>query len=314
MKAIQFIKKYAIFVAFIALLILFSVASPNFLTVKNFMSVARQASMSGVASVGILFVLLLGGIDMSIGSSVSLVCVFGAMLMVNFGVHPLAASLISIVLATAVGTFNGFFVSTLGIPAFISSLAFMRILSGIAFLISGGMPIYGFSEKFRLLGQGYVGFVPIPVIIMAICFAIGSFILNRTVFGRYIYAVGGNEEAAKLSGIRTKIVKYAVYALSGTFAGLAGLIMLARLGSGQATAGDGFEFEVITAAVLGGTSISGGSGKISGVIVGVLFMAFLNNGLVLTNVNAYVQKVIIGAVLVAAVSFDFLARRNGEKK
>lgn len=206
---------------------------------------------------------------MSIGSSGSLVCVFGAMLMVNFGVHPLAASLISIVLATAVGTFNGFFVSTLGIPAFISSLAFMRILSGIAFLISGGMPIYGFSEKFRLLGQGYVGFVPIPVIIMAICFAIGSFILNRTVFGRYIYAVGGNEEAAKLSGIRTKIVKYAVYALSGTFAGLAGLIMLARLGSGQATAGDGFEFEVITAAVLGGTSISGGSGKISGVIVGV---------------------------------------------
>ena len=145
---------------------------------------------------------------------------------------------------------------------------------------------------------------------MIVCFAIGSFILNQTTFGRYIYAVGGNEEAAKLSGIQTGTVKYAVYGLSGTFAALAGLIMLARLGSGQASAGDGFEFEVITAAVLGGTSISGGSGKISGVIVGVLFMAFLNNGLVLMNVNAYVQKVIIGCVLLIAVSFDFIARRN----
>lgn len=310
MKVIEVVKKYAIFVAFIALLVLFSIASPNFLTVKNFMSVARQASMSGVASVGILFVLLLGGIDMSIGSSVSLVCVLCAMLMVNFNVHPLLASLVSILIATLVGLVNGFFVSTLGIPAFISSLAFMRILSGIAFLISGGMPIYGFSENFRLLGQGYVGFIPIPVIIMIVCFAIGSFILNQTTFGRYIYAVGGNEEAAKLSGIQTGTVKYAVYGLSGTFAALAGLIMLARLGSGQASAGDGFEFEVITAAVLGGTSISGGSGKISGVIVGVLFMAFLNNGLVLMNVNAYVQKVIIGCVLLIAVSFDFIARRN----
>lgn len=247
---------------------------------------------------------------MSIGSSVSLVCVLCAMLMVNFNVHPLLASLVSILIATLVGLVNGFFVSTLGIPAFISSLAFMRILSGIAFLISGGMPIYGFSENFRLLGQGYVGFIPIPVIIMIVCFAIGSFILNQTTFGRYIYAVGGNEEAAKLSGIQTGTVKYAVYGLSGTFAALAGLIMLARLGSGQASAGDGFEFEVITAAVLGGTSISGGSAKISGVIVGVLFMAFLNNGLVLMNVNAYVQKVIIGCVLLIAVSFDFIARRN----
>lgn len=313
MKVIQVVKKYAIFVAFIALLVLFSIASPNFLTVTNFMSVARQASMSGVASVGILFVLLLGGIDMSIGSSVSLVCILCAMFMVDYSVHPLLASLSSLGIATLVGLINGFFVSSLGIPAFISSLAFMRILSGIAYLISGGMPIYGFSETFRLLGQGYVGFIPIPVIIMIICFLIGSFILNRTVFGRYIYAVGGNEEAAKLSGIRTGAVKYAVYALSGTFAGLAGLIMLARLGSGQASAGDGFEFEVITAAVLGGTSISGGYGKISGVIVGVLFMAFLNNGLVLMNVNTYVQKVIIGVVLVVAVSFDFLARRNNKK-
>lgn len=310
MKVIQLVKKYAIFVAFLALLVLFSIASPNFLTVKNFMSVARQASMSGVASVGILFVLLLGGIDMSIGSSVSLVCVLCSMFMVNYGIHPLFAAIMSILVATLVGTVNGFFVSTLGIPAFISSLAFMRILSGIAYLISGGMPIYGFSEKFRWLGQGYVGIIPVPVIIMAVCFIIGSFILNKTTFGRYIYAVGGNEEAAKLSGIQTGAVKYAVYALSGTFAGLAGLIMLARLGSGQASSGDGFEFEVITAAVLGGTSISGGSGKVSGVIVGVLFMTFLNNGLVLMDVNSYVQKVIIGVVLVVAVSFDFMARRH----
>ena len=182
---------------------------------------------------------------------------------------------------------------------------------GLALIICGGMPISGFSKGFAVIGQGYVGIVPIPVIIMIICFAIGSFILNKTYFGRYFYAVGGNVEAAKLSGIRVSRIKYLVFAISGFFAGLAGIVMLSRTASGNASSGaDGFEFEVITCVVLGGVSVTGGVGRMSGVVAGTFIIGALKNGMVLMNVNSYVQKIVMGVVLALAVGFDCMQNKK----
>jgi ribose transport system permease protein len=173
-----------------------------------------------------------------------------------------------------------------------------------------GLPIYGFPSSFEVIGQGYLGPIPIPVIIMIIVLAIGSFILNKTYFGRYFYPVGGNEEAAKLSGIQVVHVKYLVYSLSGFFAGVAGVVLLSRTNSGQVLAGKGLEFDVLTACVLGGVSVTGGFGKISNVVAGVLILGVLSNGLVLLNVTQFTQMVIKGSVLMLAVAFDCLQRRK----
>lgn len=308
MKMKEFLKKYVIFIALIAIIIVFSAATPKFLTLSNLMNVARQVSMVGIASVGMLFVILLGGIDLSVGSAISLVNIVGAMLMVKLRAPSLVACFLAILTSTAFGFINGLLVTRVKMPAFISTMAFMNVLSGIAFLLSGGIAIYGFSESFRLLGQGYLGFIPIPVILMIIIFLIGGFILNKTAFGRYVYAIGGNEEAAKLSGVNVNVVKTLVYTLSGLFAGIAGIIMLSRLGSGQASSGDGFEFQVITAVILGGTSVAGGEGKISRVIIGVLIMGVLSNGLTLLNINTYMQSVVNGIVLLLAVAMDCLSK------
>ena len=310
MKAKELLKKYAIFIALILIVLAFSIATPKFLTLSNLMNIARQVSMVGVASVGMLFVILLGGIDLSVGSSISLVNVVCALLMVKMNMNPVLACVLAVLTSTLFGLINGILVTRIKMPAFISTMAFMNVLSGIAFLLSGGVAIYGFSDGFRILGQGYMGFIPIPVIIMAAMFLLGGFILNKTAFGRYVYAIGGNEEAAKLSGVNVNIVKMLVYTISGLFAGLAGIIMLSRLGSGQASSGTGFEFQVITAVVLGGTSVSGGEGKISRVVIGVMIMGVLSNGLLLLNVNTYAQLVINGVVLLIAVAMDCLSKNT----
>jgi ribose transport system permease protein len=234
--------------------------------------------------------------------------------MVKLDIHPLLACFLCLVVSSFFGFLNGVLVTTFKVPPLIATLATMKILSGLAFTMSGGMPIYGFSKGFGVLGQGYVWFVPIPVIVMVLVMVSGAFILNETYFGRYFYAIGGNEEASMLSGINVNKMKQLVYTLSGTTAGLAGIIMLSRLNSGQATTGTGFEFEAITACVLGGVSVSGGSGKIFGVIIGVLIMGVLSNGLLLINVNEYTQQVVLGIVLAIAVSFDCLSKARTDKK
>jgi ribose transport system permease protein len=193
-------------------------------------------------------------------------------------------------------------------PPLIVTLCSMTILEGLAYIASKGIPIFGFPESFAVIGQGYVGVVPIPVIIMIVILGIGFFILNFTYFGRYFYAVGGNEEASLLSGINVKMVKYLAYTLSGLFAGIAGIVMLSRTNSGQPLAGKGFEFDVLTAAVLGGVSVNGGYGKISNVVAGVFIIGVLSNGMVLLNISQYVQMVTKGLVLFAAVAFDCMQK------
>lgn len=304
------IKKSAIWVVLFLLVTTFTIANPRFLSMNNLFTVARQVSMYGIASIGMTFVILIAGIDLSTGSIITLVNVVCAYLMVNMGFGMAEAVLFSIAMATVIGVINGFLISSIGIPAIIATFATQTIFAGIAYLISGGTPIYGFDERFKVIGQGYVGPVPVPVIIMILCFTLGAVILNKTFFGRYFYAVGGNEEAAELSGIRVSRIKYLIYALSGLFAGLAGVVMLSRTNSAQPTAGLGYEFDVITCVVLGGVSVAGGIGKMSGVIAGVLIIGVLTNGMVLLNVSNYTQMVVKGLVLVLAVGFDTLQNKK----
>lgn len=308
--ALNLLKTKAIWIVFIILFAGFTMANPKFLSSNNLFTIARQVSMLGIASIGMTFVILIAGIDLSIGSIITLVNIMCAYLMVKNGFSMSAAVIVSLGIAMLVGLLNGFLISTIGIPAIIATFATQTVFAGAAYLISGGTPIYGFDERFKIIGQGYLGPVPVPVIIMIACFALGAFILNKTYFGRYFYAVGGNEEASKLSGIRVGATKYLVYALSGLFAGLAGIVMLSRTNSAQPTAGIGYEFDVITCVVLGGVSVVGGLGKISNVVAGVLIIGILTNGMVLLNVSSYMQMIVKGIVLALAVGFDSVQKKR----
>lgn len=310
-------KDKAIWIVFLILFIAFSVANPRFIVVSNQLVILRQVSMLGIAAIGMTFVILTAGIDLSVGSIISIVGVICASLMVYSGVNMWVAILIALVMGTAIGLVNGFMVATVGMPPIIATFASQIVLQGVALMISNGTPVFGFTDRFRVIGQGmlfeeasFIPDVPIPIIIMIICFALGSFILNKTYFGRYFYAIGGNEEASLLSGIRIKRIKYMVYALSGFFSGLAGIVLLSRTHSAQPTAGMGWEFDVITCVVLGGVSISGGSGKFSKVIAGVLIIGILNNGMVLMDISAFTQMVVRGCVLAFAVGFDCIQKKR----
>lgn len=308
------VRDKAIWLVLVVLFIAFAAANDKFLSANNLFTIARQVSMFGIAAVGMTFVILIGGIDLAAGSVITLVNVVAAYLMVKMNFSIIAAILTSLLLATAIGALNGFMVAKIKMPAIIATFATQIIFEGAAYIMSGGTPIYGFDPAFKLIGQGYVGPVPVPVIIMAVTFAVGGFILNKTYFGRYFYAVGGNEEASRLSGIKVNSVKFMIYALSGFFAGLAGIVMLSRTNSAQPTAGKGFEFDVITCVVLGGVSVSGGYGKISNVIAGTLIIGILTNGMVLMNVSTYMQMVVKGIVLILAVGFDSIQNKSGLAK
>ena len=305
------VKSNAIWLVFIAEVIIFSIASGGtFITGNNIVNISRQVSYYGIASIGMTFVILIAGIDLSIGSIITIVNVVCAYLMVNAGMNMWVAVIISLLLATAIGTLNGGMVATIGIPALIATFASQTIFEGISYLISGGRPISGFTSDFGLFGRWAVGPVPVCALIMIACFALGSFILNKSYFGRYFYAIGGNEEAAELSGIRVNRMKYLIYALSGLFAGLAGIVLLSRSGSAQSTVGKGLEFDVITCVVLGGVSVNGGVGRMSGVVAGVLIIGSLTNGMILMDVSEYTQMVVKGLVLAVAVGIDCMSKKK----
>ena len=305
------IKSNAIWLVFIAEVIIFAIASGGtFLTPNNVVNISRQVSYYGIASIGMTFVILIAGIDLSIGSIITFVNVICAYMMVNMGMNMWVAVIISLIFATAIGTLNGAMVASIGIPALIATFASQTVFEGISYLISGGRPISGFTPDFGLFGRWTVGPVPVCALIMIACFALGSFILNKSSFGRYFYAIGGNEEAAELSGIRVNRMKYLIYALSGLFAGLAGIVLLSRSGSAQSTVGKGLEFDVITCVVLGGVSVNGGVGRMSGVVAGVLIIGSLTNGMILMDVSEYTQMVVKGLVLAVAVGIDCMSKKK----
>ncbi len=317
-KASKLLKDNAIWVVAVLLCVIFALTtSGKFLKLNNIMMLLRQVSMYGIASIGMTFVILLGDIDLAAGSVISFVNIICAYMMFYWRMNFVLAIILTLIVASLVGLLNGIMVAKIGIPALIATFATQTAFAGLSLIICGGKPISGFtnaadgySEAFKVIGQGWVGPVPVPVIIMALCFLLGWFILDKTYFGRYFYAVGGNIEAAKLSGIRTDRVKLLVFSLSGFFAGLAGIVLLSRTNSAQATAGLGWEFKVITCVVLGGVSVSGGFGRISGVIAGTFIIGALQNGMVLMNLNSWIQDIALGVVLAVAVAIDCISKKK----
>lgn len=303
-KVIDVVRNRAIYVFLLVMIIFFSIMNNNFLTANNILNVAKQVSIFGIASVGMTYVILTGGIDLSTGSLISFVNIVAAYFMVNMNLNPWITILLSLVISSLVGFANGWIIAEIKMPPLIVTFASQTIFGGLAYMLCNGRPISRFDDAFLKIGQGYVGPIPIPILIMIVCFAVGAFILIKTFFGRYFYALGGNEEAAELSGINVKRVKYLVYTLSGFFAGIAGIVMLSRANTGQPNAGLGYEFDVITCVVLGGVSVNGGSGKISNVIAGVLIIGVLSNGMILMDISSYTQMVIKGLILLLAVGSD----------
>jgi ribose/xylose/arabinose/galactoside ABC-type transport system permease subunit len=301
--------KYGIILVLIVLCGMFGALSSVFFSTENIMNIFRQVAVVGIVAVGMTFVILTGGIDLSVGSIIGIASVFTAELMLHGVPAPWAVAL-TVPICALCGLFNGLIVNELFIPPLVATLGTMTALRGVAFIISGGLPVFGFSTALSFLGQGYVWIIPVPVIIMAVTFVLGFVLLDSTRFGRYVYGVGGNEEATRLSGISVKVTKALVYTISGFLSGVAGIVLLARINSGQPKAGQGYEMDVITAVVIGGVSISGGEGNIVLVIAGVLIMGVLSNGMILININEYAQWVVKGLVLLTAVGFDRVSQRR----
>lgn len=304
MKTKNLLSKYGILIILFVLIAIFGIGNSMFLTFSNFINIIRQIAILAIITVGMSFVLISGGIDLSVGAQLAFIGVLTATLSTKLGVNPILSCIIGIAAATLIGTVNGLFISSTKVPPLIATLATQRILTGAAYIISEGKPLYGIDEGIKVVGQGYVGFIPVPVIIMLVCIAVGVFILNKTYIGRSFYVIGSSEEVGRLSGIKTRLMKTTAYAFCGFMCGIASIIMMARINSGSPTVGVGYEMDVLTAAVLGGVSVNGGEGKLFGAIVGALIIGVLSNGLIIMNVSEYYQMVCKGIVLALAVAFD----------
>jgi ribose/xylose/arabinose/galactoside ABC-type transport system permease subunit len=291
-------------IALAALMIALAVARPNFLTLGNLINLVRQISINGILAVGVTYVLLTGGVDLSLGSMVALTGVIAAMF-AHPGQYPLLVPMLIGVLAGALcGSANGLMVTRGRMAPFVVTLGMMTSARGLALLLSGGRPISNLSPAFTRIGSGDFAGVPAPTwILFAVALASHVF-LRHMRMGRHVYAVGGNEHAARASGVNVRGVKMAAYTICGAMAGLAGVVLAARITTGQPNAGIGYELDAIAAVVIGGTSLSGGVGSVSGTILGALLIGVINNGLDLLNVSSYYQQVIKGLIIVGAVWLD----------
>jgi len=306
------LSKYAIYFILLLMIIVFSVLSSSFFVSENIINVLRQVAIMGICSAGMTFVILTGGIDLSVGAVIGVAAIVTAKLMVA-GIHPVVACLITLVIGMAIGMVNAVFIVDIRLPALIVTLGTMTALRGVCYILTGGIPVYGFTESFKIIGQGYLWKIPIPVIIMTVVFIIGIFILNYTKYGRRVYGRGNSEEVTRLSGVNVRRIGYSVYLISAFLSSIAGIVMLSRVNSAQPNAGDNYEMDVITSVVIGGVSINGGAGKLESVIIGVLIIGVLRNGMVMLNISEYYQWVVKGVVLLLAVSYDKLMSRKENK-
>jgi len=304
------IRKLGLFIFLAILIITFTILSDVFLTSNNFTNVIRRSSMTIITASIWTLLLIGGGMDVSVGGVMALSGCISAILAV-IGVPLLLAFLIGVSVGGLIGALNGFLTSYLGINPIIVTIATMNVSRGLAFLSNGGKAIVtGLPEGFTVLGRGYLGPIPIPIIIMLFILFSSYFILNRVVWGRHICAIGGNVQAAELSGINVKKIYFILYLATGLAAGLSGIMVASRLASGQPRAGLGFEFDVITAVVLGGNSLRGGEGTILGTLLGVLIVSFLYNGLYLLGVGTFYQYIFMGIILILAVIIDTIVIRR----
>lgn len=320
--SLQFLSRFAPLIFLLVLMLVFALLEPRFLHPLNLFNVMRQVSITGLIALGMTFVILTAGIDLSVGSLLALAGLVAAAVAKGgtadrFTVGAAQEALgggwfLAMLAAIAVGLLGGLLqgaaITRLKVPPFVVTLGGLSAFRGAALLFAGGGPISGFDEAYRWWGQGKIGEVPVPVIIFLLFAVISHIVLRYTRFGRHVYAVGGNPEAARLSGLNARRITLMVYVIVGFFSGLAGFVLSARLNSAEAVAGIGYELTVIASVVIGGTSLFGGIGSVFGTVIGSLLIGVLINGLVLMNVSSYVQQIIIGVIIVLAVAFDQFAK------
>ena len=303
------ISKYKSLIGLVLLCIVITIVTPNFLSVSNITNVFTQVSVNAIIAIGMTFVILTGGIDLSVGSTLAISGAVGASIVKLTG-NVFLAIIVAAVIGIAVGLINGLLVSKGKLQAFIVTLATMTIFRGATLVFTDGTPISKLPEAFVKIGNGKLGFMPIPVIITIIIAIIAVYALSQTRFGRYLYALGGNEDASRLSGINTDKIKTLVYVVSGFASAIAGVIITSRIGSASPNAGTGFELDAIAAVVIGGTSLAGGEGTITGTLIFSLIIGVRNNGLNLMNVSPFYQSIVKGLVILIAVLLDKKSRKN----
>ena len=298
------------FAGLVALCLVLWAATPHFLTVSNLLNVLEQTSINAIVAVGMTFVIISGGIDLSVGSVLAVAGIALALALESSVPAP-AAIVLALATGTVCGLANGLLITFGRLPPFIATLGMMSVARGAALMLAEGRPISGFSEGFRALATARVlTIVPAPVLVTAVVYLVAHFVLVRTVFGRATYAIGGNEEAARLSGVHVRFHKTAVYGVAGLTSAVAAILLTARLNSAQPTAGTMYELDAIAATVIGGTSLLGGEGTLVGALIGALIMGVLRNGLNLLNVSSFFQQVVIGAVIIGAVLIDMSLKRR----
>jgi ribose transport system permease protein len=301
-----------VLLALIALSVFLAIASPNFLTTYNLTVVIREASFVGLVALGLTLVLLLGGIDLSVGAAAALSAIVGSLCLKVAGVPPWLVIPVTALFGLSIGAINGFFVSYLKLAPFIVTLATWEIFAGLTLVITKGYPIRPLGPAFTVYGQGAFLGIPGPVLLFFVAAAVLIWVLGRTRFGRNLYAIGGNRDAAVLVGIPVLRIELLVYALAGMFAALAGIMYASRMDAAQPAVGEGWLMKAITAAILGGTSLKGGQGTILGTVFGTLLTAVLANGLSLMNVSAYWARVVIGGIVLIAILGDLLRQRGNK--
>lgn len=315
MRFLELFKKYGVVFILALLIAIFAIINPVFFTFTNLINISKQVAIMAILSVGMTFVLLTGGIELSMGSVVSLVCVCTSMFVINYQIPTPISMVISIIIATAIGFLDGVLIAKIKVPPLIMTLGMQTFLSGFTYTICGGLPVYGIPNTLKWVGQTYIfKFLPVSALIMIIIIIIGAIVLSKTYLGRYFYAIGSNEEAASLSGINSDKIRILAYTLCGFLVGIAGIVMLGRIGSGQPNAGESYEMDVLTGCVLGGVSLNGGKGNVGKAFTGILIIGVLSNGMAMAGMDAFLQKMVKGLVLIFAVILDCLQYVKIRKK
>ena len=302
-------RQFGTFAVFVVLCAVISALTPHFFTVTNLLNVAQQTVINALIAVGLTYVIISGGIDLSVGSILAFAGVVMAHALRLGWPVPLAI-LAGVGVGAGCGLVNGLLISYGRLPPFIATLGMMSVARGGALLATDGRPVSGFGESFRWLATGEIAGVPVPVLVMVLVYAVAHLVLQRTKFGRYTYAIGGNEEASLLSGVPVRLYKTGIYVVGGGLAALGAVLLTARLNSAQPIAGINYELDAIAATVIGGTSLMGGQGSVIGTLIGALIMGVLRNGLNLLGVSSFIQQVVIGVVIIAAVLLDTFFKQS----
>lgn len=305
-RKITVFREFGIVVALLLMFATFTIIDPSFISLYNVLDIVKQSTINGLLAIGITFAILTGGIDLSIGSIFAIVIVCTGKLLVA-GVHPVLGILLGVALGFVLGLVNGTLISKLKLQPFVATLGAMSIYRGVAYVITGGWPVLKIPRNFRQMVDGNVlSYIPISIFVLLGFAVVCHIILKYTPLGTYIYAIGGNEEATRLSGVNVDKYKIMAYGMVGIGAALAGLVMLARLGTGEPTAGQGYELDAIAATAIGGTSLAGGKGTVLGTLLGAILLSTLKVGLIVTGVDTFWQYIATGAIIIIAVYFEFI--------